>query len=142
LASRRLRAYEPDRLDGSVLWFWLYTYTHADSDNYLHAPHANGNGYRNASNANANGNVHFNPKTIPNSKVHSATKTSPHSSAATIGMSRERDFRDRRQLMSDRSLTGFALLVRARCRIALCSRLTTSDPAWRGQSQEMSQNLC
>ena len=37
-------------------------------------------------------------------------------------------------------LTDFASAARARCRIALCSRLTTSDPAWRGQSQEMSQN--
>jgi hypothetical protein len=93
--SRRLRAYEPDELDRSVLWSWVDTYTHAYSDNYrhtphahsdtyLHAPHANGNGYRNASNANANGNVHFNPKTIPNSKVHSATKTSPHSCASPI----------------------------------------------------------
>jgi len=39
LASRRLRAYDRDRLDGSVLWSWVYTYTHANSDShsYLHA---------------------------------------------------------------------------------------------------------
>jgi hypothetical protein len=90
LASRRLRAYEPDGLDGSVLWPRAYTHRHADSDDhrfangYRNASNANGNGYRNASNADANGNVHFYPKTIPNSKVRSTTKTSPHSSASSV----------------------------------------------------------
>jgi len=37
LARRRLRAYEPDGLDGSVLWSWAYTYTHANGYSYSHS---------------------------------------------------------------------------------------------------------
>jgi hypothetical protein len=37
LDRRRLRAYEPDGLDGSVLFgVWAYSYTHANSHTHRH----------------------------------------------------------------------------------------------------------
>jgi hypothetical protein len=63
-----------------------YSYRNVNSDScwYGHS-YSDGNGYGNASaESNANGNFHFDPKTLPNSKVQPATKTSPHSSASSV----------------------------------------------------------
>jgi hypothetical protein len=63
-----------------------YSYRNVNSDScwYGHS-YSDGNGYGNASaESNANGNFHFDPKTLPNSEVQPATKTSPHSSASSV----------------------------------------------------------
>jgi hypothetical protein len=82
LASRRLRAYESDGLDGSILWPWAYTYTHADS--YLHATYTHSDSYLHAPYTHADSDSYLHAQTDTHREARALDETAADSTAETL----------------------------------------------------------